>query len=139
MANVRIVLLENVSADEAMQAMQKALPAPVAGPVLSVVPALPPPALTPEKRRNGRPQAEPGDDSIRGRILESIQVYGPMSSIQLTHKTGFEMAQVSTACSRLRESGRLMQAIDAEEQGGDGTRRWLLPGRRWNRSAKSWE
>jgi hypothetical protein len=141
MANVRIVMLEGVTAEEASRVIDQALPRPVE-PTVTLTPALPMPAALPAApapptpKRTGRPHAQPGDDTIRGRVLDVILREGPKSSIELMERIDLDMNQVSTACKRLKESGRLESIRDDEN---DGTRRWFIPKQQWNRSARAWE
>lgn len=76
----------------------------------------------PEKPKRGRPPSQPGDDSIRGRILEVIE-QRPMSSIQLQNVTKLEMEQITGSCAKLKDAGRIVQKIHQH----DGTRYWMTP------------
>jgi hypothetical protein len=125
MANLSIVRVQvdGVTQQEATDILGQVLhraPMEDMEPVSTVARKIALPAAAPE-RRIGRPPAQAGDDSIRGRILEHL-ARSPLSSIELTRKTGLEMNQIAPACSKLKDSA----LIESRNDDTDGTRRWFL-------------
>ena len=133
MANLRMVLVDVDcetpaeassilrSALQGMESFQEntaALIEPAPAPKAATV------ASPPAPKHPGRTPAQAGDDSIRGKILATLQD-GPKSVIEIQLRNPeLETLQIGPACSKLRDAKRLVQTIDGDEE----TRRWHLVG-----------
>lgn len=113
-----IVLISGISLEDTSDLLKRVL----AGedgtpPQMAAVITAPAPALAPP-RRIGRQPSKPGDTSIRGTILDCVErlqgtrppgtgIPRGITKLAIAEHTGLEHNQVTQACSKLVDAGRL--------------------------------